>query len=312
MDEYRLSADRTAVETVNADDEAVALRLAAISVDESVSLRLAALAGDMAPTSTSDARDAIALRLTALQEAANAAPFTEREHAGIGAFVERSTVVVSRTERAWRIADASQQILAPTPVHVTTPSAAPEPFVATAPIAAESRPAPARRTGRGRGRLVVRSLAAAIVVVSALAAPTAQPAWQPEPLRVASIEATLAPAPFPLPPLASYRAEFESESPFPTVAPGGEVEWVVALRNTGSVGWYRGVDGAQASLKLSDGTLAAVQSTPFVAPGQVGWFVTRFVAPSTPSTHKVALLPTIDGQGPLPDLGLYAVVTVTR
>ena len=312
MDEYRLSADRTAVEKVNADDDAVALRLAALSVDESVSLRLAAIAGDLTQTATSDARDAIALRLSALQEAASAAPLAEPEHAGIGAFVERSTVVVSRTERAWRIADAPQQIHAPTPVYVTTPPPAPAPFVATAPIVTESRPASVRPTRRGHGRLVVRGIAAAIVVVSAVAAPTPQLPWQPEPLRVATIEATLAPAPFPLPPLASYRAEFESESPFPTVAPGGEVEWVVALRNTGSAGWYRGVDGAQASLKLSDGTLAAVQSTPFVAPGQVGWFVTRFVAPSMPSTHKVALMPTIDGQGPLPDLGLYAVVTVAR
>ena len=89
------------------------------------------------------------------------------------------------------------------------------------------------------------------------------------------------------------------------------MEWVVALRNTGSVGWYRGIDGAQASLALADGTSAGVQSTPYVGPGQVGWFVVHFRAPSQPGTYKVSFLPRIDGRGPLPDLGLSATVTVS-
>ena len=85
----------------------------------------------------------------------------------------------------------------------------------------------------------------------------------------------------------------------------------MALRNTGSVGWYRGIDGAQASLALADGTSAAVQSTAYVGPGQVGWFVVHFHAPSEPGAHKVYLSPRIDGRGQLPDLGIYVSVTVT-
>ena len=130
--------------------------------------------------------------------------------------------------------------------------------------------------------------------------PTAESAASPK----------LVPAQFELPPLSAYRAAFETQGPYPTVAPNATVEWVVALRNTGSVGWYRGVAGAQAALALADGTEAAVQSTAYVAPGDVGWFIARFRAPANPGTHSVALLPRIDGHGQLPDLGIIALVTV--
>ncbi|MGH2472308.1 MAG: hypothetical protein ACRDG6_07880 [Candidatus Limnocylindria bacterium] len=130
-------------------------------------------------------------------------------------------------------------------------------------------------------------------------------------LAAAPAAPTLARASFELPPLGAYAAAFESQAPYPSARPSGTVEWVVALRNTGSVGWYRGIDGAQASLALADGTAAAVQTTPYVGPGQVGWFVVRFPAPSQPGTYTVPLLPRIDGRGPLPDLGIHATVTVS-
>jgi hypothetical protein len=120
----------------------------------------------------------------------------------------------------------------------------------------------------------------------------------------------LAPAPFDLPPLNAYRAAFETQASYPTVPPNATVEWVVALRNTGSAGWYRGVAGAQASLALTDGTEAAVQTTGYVAPGQVGWFIVHFRAPAGPGAHAVALYPRIDGRGELANLGIYALVTV--
>lgn len=122
---------------------------------------------------------------------------------------------------------------------------------------------------------------------------------------------TLQRASFELPPLSAYGAAFESQAPYPIANQNGTVEWVVALRNTGSVGWYRGIDGAQASLALTDGTLAGVQTTPYVGPGQVGWFVVHFTAPSQAGTSRVRLLPRIDGRGSLPDLGIYATVTVS-
>lgn len=118
-------------------------------------------------------------------------------------------------------------------------------------------------------------------------------------------------ASFELPPLSAYSATFEAQAPYPSASPNGTVEWVVALRNTGSVGWYLGIDGAQASLALADGTTAGVQTTAYVGPGQVGWFIVHFPAPSKVGTSKVSLLPRIDGRGQLPDLGIYAAVTVS-
>jgi hypothetical protein len=116
---------------------------------------------------------------------------------------------------------------------------------------------------------------------------------------------------FDLPPLGAYGAAFESQAPYPNASPNSAVEWTLALRNTGSAGWYRGVDGAQASLILDDGTVVAVQSTQYVGPGQIGWFTARFRAPSQPGSHIVRLRPAINGRGPLPDLGIHAVVTVS-
>jgi hypothetical protein len=114
-----------------------------------------------------------------------------------------------------------------------------------------------------------------------------------------------------VPPLSAYHAAFAAQAPYPTARPNETVEWVVALRNTGSVGWYRGIEGAQASLALADGTSAGVQSTAYVGPGQVGWFVVHFRAPSELGAHTVSFVPRIDGRGSLPDMGIYAIVTVS-
>lgn len=129
---------------------------------------------------------------------------------------------------------------------------------------------------------------------------------------VAPRAATLVPAAFALPPLSAYGATFESQGPYPRTTPNGIVEWVVALRNTGSAGWYRGIEGAQAALATTDGAGVAVQSTEYVAPGQVGWFVVRFNARAELGTYTVHLLPRIDGRGQLPELGLFTVVTVAK
>ena len=122
----------------------------------------------------------------------------------------------------------------------------------------------------------------------------------------------LAPAPFTVPPLSAYGATFESQGPYPTTTPNGTVEWVVALRNTGSAGWYRGIDGAQAALALPNGAGVAVQTTEYVAPGQVGWFVVKFRARAELGSYTVQLLPRIDGRGALQDLGIFTVVTVAK
>ena len=153
------------------------------------------------------------------------------------------------------------------------------------------------------------------IVLPAIELPAIQiPAFELPNLQLPTAETAapskLVPAQFELPPLNAYRAAFETQASYPTVPANATIEWVVALRNTGSVGWYRGVAGAQAALALADGTEVAVQSTAYVAPGQVGWFIARFRAPAGAGTHAVALFPRIDGRGELPDLGIHALVTV--
>ena len=161
---------------------------------------------------------------------------------------------------------------------------------------------------RLRSRPVLGAIVAA-ALLAALVVPQSDPVVAGD---VGPVLAPLARATFELPPLSAYAARFESQGAYPTASPGDRVEWVVALRNTGSAGWYRGIAGAQASLVLADGTVAAIQTTPYVGPGEVGWFVARFRAPTGPGPHVVGLRQQIDGAGLLPDLGIYAVVMVTK
>jgi hypothetical protein len=154
-------------------------------------------------------------------------------------------------------------------------------------------------------------VAAAALIVSGLLLQQIHPGADAGAANAGTLPALVRPA-FAVPPLAAYSAAFESQAPYPSASPNSTVEWTLALRNTGSAGWYRGVDGAQASLILDDGTVVAVQSTQYVGPGQIGWFTAHFRAPSDVGPHIVRLRPAINGRGPLADLGIHAVVTVTR
>jgi serine/threonine protein kinase len=157
---------------------------------------------------------------------------------------------------------------------------------------------------RARPELSFRVAAGALIVIGLLLQQA-----QPDAVTANALPPLVRPA-FDVPPLSAYRAAFESQAPYPSASANGTVEWTLALRNTGSAGWYRGVDGAQASLILDDGTVVAVQSTEYVGPGQTGWFTARFRAPAQVGSHKVRLRPAINGRGPLPDLGIHAMVTV--
>jgi len=159
---------------------------------------------------------------------------------------------------------------------------------------------------KARPELSFRVAAAALIVAGVLLQQTHPGS---DAANAGTMPALVRPA-FDVPPLGAYGATFESQAPYPSASPNSTVEWTLALRNTGSAGWYRGVDGAQASLILDDGTVVAVQSTQYVGPGQIGWFVAHFRAPSEPGPHTIRLRPAINGRGPLPDLGIHAVVTV--
>ena len=171
---------------------------------------------------------------------------------------------------------------------------------------------------RARGnRVVARGAALVLVAVAIVASPLDDAIGSalrtgPAPSASAAPNAALMPAPFDVPSLSAYGATFESQGPYPTTTPNGTVEWVVALRNTGSAGWHRGIEGAQAALMTPDGAGVAVQSTEYVAPGQVGWFVVRFKARAELGTYTVHLLPRIDGRGLMPELGIFTVVTVAK
>ena len=154
-------------------------------------------------------------------------------------------------------------------------------------------------------------VAAAALIVSGLLLQQLHPGADTGAANAGTLPALVRPA-FDVPPLGAYGAAFESQAPYPSASANSTVEWTLALRNTGSAGWYRGVDGAQASLILDDGTVVAVQSTQYVGPGQTGWFTAHFRVPSEPGQHIIRLRPAINGRGPLPDLGIHAVVTVTR
>ena len=130
-------------------------------------------------------------------------------------------------------------------------------------------------------------------------------------------------------PADAYHAEWVAQSAYPTVAPGQLAEWVVAFKNTGSAGWYRGVLGAAAALGTSvplNNTFAAqaglvpgnwqypnrpaVQTTDYVAPGQIGWFVIQVKAPNAAGTFRFSVRPVIDGVSWLEDYGVYFELTV--
>jgi hypothetical protein len=131
------------------------------------------------------------------------------------------------------------------------------------------------------------------------------------------------PAP-PPPPTPSFHAAFQSESAWPTLAPGTSTSLTVTFQNTGTATWQRGVVGKQANLGLNGDTLAfaslgmndgwlsanrlatTVESS--VSPGQTGTFTFNVRAPSTPGTYRLPLRPVIDGVTWMEDSGVFMVI----
>lgn len=130
-----------------------------------------------------------------------------------------------------------------------------------------------------------------------------------------------------LPPDSGFHARWSAQSPNPTVYPGAMTTLVVALRNTGSRGWYRGVADQQATLGTSDPQdserpeLAAdwlsanrltSTTTDYVGPGEVGWFEFTVRAPMAAGAYTLALRAVVDGVGWLEDDGIYFTINVRR
>lgn len=137
-------------------------------------------------------------------------------------------------------------------------------------------------------------------------------------------------AAFALPPPEAYDATLVAASGPVTVRPGAPWQWTAQLRNTGWAGWHRGTLGAQAALGTSDpldndeaarlgidpGNWAssrrpAVQTTEYVGPGQIGWFVVQGRAPREPGSYRIRLRPLIEGRVWLRDVGLTVMLDVS-
>jgi len=133
------------------------------------------------------------------------------------------------------------------------------------------------------------------------------------------------PAQVALPPDSGYHAQWSAQSPDPTLEPGDRATLVVALQNTGSRGWYRGVAGQEVNLgtndpqdaehpELADGWVSedrlASTTTAYVGPGEVGWFEFTVRAPSTVGEYRLALRGVVDGVDWLEDDGIFLTIHV--
>lgn len=122
-----------------------------------------------------------------------------------------------------------------------------------------------------------------------------------------------------------YHASWAGQSPDVTLAPGQTATMVVALRNIGYRGWYRGSAGQQANLGTADpldaqrwdlnygwpsASRIATTTTAYVGPGQVGWFEFQVRAPSSSGSYVLRVRGVVDGATWLEDPGVYWTITV--
>lgn len=131
--------------------------------------------------------------------------------------------------------------------------------------------------------------------------------------------------------LAGAHAALYARSGFPTLCPGSTATVTIAFQNTGSLGWYGnaalgtwgpepgqdrasalGGDGTSGSIATSwsHPNRPAIQTTPYVGPGQVIWFQFSVQAPATPGSYRLGLRPLLEGQQWLedPNLTFYVLV----
>jgi uncharacterized protein YkwD len=126
-------------------------------------------------------------------------------------------------------------------------------------------------------------------------------------------------------PDSGYHARWSAQSPDPIVTAGDMATLVVALENTGSRGWHRGVADQQANLAASDPQDAdhldpaadwlsvnrvTSTTTEYVGPGELGWFAFTIRAPSTSGDYRLGLRGVVEGVRWLEDDGIFFTVHV--
>jgi uncharacterized protein YkwD len=122
-----------------------------------------------------------------------------------------------------------------------------------------------------------------------------------------------------------YHGAWSGQSPDVTLYPAETATLVVALRNTGYRGWYRGNPGQQANLGTADpldaqrwdldsgwpsASRLGTTTTAYVGPGQIGWFQFQVRGPSSPGSYVLRARGVIDGTTWLEDPGIYWTITV--
>jgi hypothetical protein len=138
--------------------------------------------------------------------------------------------------------------------------------------------------------------------------------------------------------LPGFHAAWYGQSGYMTLCPGQSLTATVAMYNSGSLGWVRGVLGQvaylgtwnpspgqdQPSVLGGDGTSGSpntgwprynrvsVQPANYVGPNQIAWFQFSVRAPTTPGTYKFYIRPLIEGAQWMEDYGIYWQVTVPQ
>ena len=133
-----------------------------------------------------------------------------------------------------------------------------------------------------------------------------------------------------------FHAAWYGQSGYMTLCPGDTMTATVAMYNSGSNGWVKGVLGQvgylgtwnptpgqdQPSLLGGDGQLGspntgwprynrvAIQPADYVGPNQVSWFQFGIRAPLTPGTYDLYIRPLIEGAQWMEDYGIFWRITV--
>ena len=133
-----------------------------------------------------------------------------------------------------------------------------------------------------------------------------------------------------------FHASWYGQSGYMTLCPGDTMTAVVAMYNSGSFGWVKGVLGQvaylgtwnpipgqdQPSVLGGDGQLGspntgwprynrvAIQPADYVGPNQIAWFQFGIRAPQTPGIYDLYIRPVIEGAQWMEDYGIFWRITV--
>ncbi len=133
-----------------------------------------------------------------------------------------------------------------------------------------------------------------------------------------------------------YHASWYGQSGYMTLCPGDTSTAIVAMYNSGSLGWLKAFMGQvallgtwvpipgqdQPSVLGGDGTFGspntgwprynrpAIQPADYVGPNQIAWFQFAIRAPQTPGTYVLYIRPLIEGTTWMEDYGIYWQITV--